>query len=123
MPTLAELTDATCPKTDGLSFLPTLLGKSGQRVHSHLYWEYRNQTAVRMQQWKTYRGGNGDWELYDLSNDVEEKSNIASNHPDVLKQLIAYAEEAHEPVKKGQVFDRAVIQKDRRQAPHNRKPQ
>ena len=121
MPTLAELANASSPKTDGLSFLPTLLGKSGQRSHAYLYWEYRNQTAVRMQQWKACRGGNGDWELYDLSNDVQEKSNIAADRPDILKQLIGYAEDAHEPVKKGQVFDRAVIQKDRRQAPHNRK--
>ena len=73
-----------------------------------------------MQQWKAYRGGNGEWEMYDLSNDIEEKSNIASNHPDILAQLIGYAEDAHEPVKRRQVFDRTVIQKDRRQAPHNR---
>ena len=121
MPTLAEVTDATSPKTDGLSFLPTLLGKSGQRSHSYLYWEYRGQRAVRMQKWKAYRGSKNRWELYDLSNDLEEKRNIASDHPDILNQLTGYAEHAHQPVQKGQVFDRAVIQKDRRQAPHNRK--
>lgn len=122
MPTLAAATNAKSPKTDGLSFLPTLLGKPDQQTHLHLYWEYRNQKAVRMNQWKAYRVGDGKWELYDLTSDVEEKHNIAAGHPDVLKQLTDYAEEAHEPVKRGEVFDRAVIQKDRRQAPHNRKP-
>lgn len=61
-----------------------------------------------------------DWERYDLSIDIQEKRNIASDYPDILKQLTGYAEDAHQPVRKGQIFDRAVIQKDRRQAPHNR---
>ncbi len=122
MPTLAELTNVTSPKTDGLSFLPTLLNKPGQKTHSHLYWEYGKQRAVRQQQWKAYRGGSGEWELYDLSSDIEEKRNIAAEHPSLLEQLSNYAEDAHVPIRRGEVFDRAVIQKDRRQAPHSRKP-
>lgn len=122
MPTLAEVTNATSPKTDGLSFLPTLLDQPDQQTHSHLYWEYGRQRAVRMNQWKAYRGGGGTWELYDLSADLEEKHNVADNHLDILDQLTKYAKEAHQPVRPGEVFNRAVIQKDRRQAPHNRKP-
>ena len=122
MPTLAELTDSPSPKTDGLSFLPTLLNKPGQQTHSHLYWEYGKQKAVRMKQWKAYKGGNGKWQLYDLATDLEEKQDIAANHPEILDQLKAHAREAHEPLRPGKVFDRSIIQKDRRQAPHNRKP-
>jgi arylsulfatase A-like enzyme len=120
MPTLAELTNTACPRTDGVSFLPSLVGKAEQQTHSYLYWEYGKQRAVRMNQWKAYDGGNVEWELYDLSNDIEEKHDVAGEHPGVLKQLIGYAQEAHEPIRPGKVFDRAVIQKDRRQAPHNR---
>ncbi|MFC1757152.1 arylsulfatase [Planctomycetota bacterium] len=123
MPTLAELTNSPSPKTDGLSFLPTLLRKPDQQTHSHLYWEYGKQRAVRMKKWKAYRGRNGNWELYDLSNDIEEKQDISADHPNILKQLTSYAQNAHEPIKPGKVFDRDVIEKDRRQAPHNRKPE
>ncbi|QDV25813.1 arylsulfatase [Aureliella helgolandensis] len=122
MPTLAELTGATSPQSDGLSFLPTLLGKSRQQTHSHLYWEYGNQTAVRMNQWKAMRRGGGDWELYDVSHDTEEKRDIGADHPYILKQLVTYALESHEPVNGGGVYDRKLIEKDRRQAPHNRRP-
>jgi arylsulfatase A-like enzyme len=121
MPTLAEISHSDCPPTDGLSFLPTLLGKNFQKRHEYLYWEYGTQTAVRMKQWKAYKKGKA-WELYDLSNDIEEKRNLAADRPQVLKQLIAHAEVAHEQVKPGKVYDRQLIEKDRRQAPHNRKP-
>ncbi|WP_166831741.1 arylsulfatase [Thalassoroseus pseudoceratinae] len=120
MPTLAKMTAATCPETDGISFLPTLLGQSGQQQHPYLYWEYRKQQAVRMNQWKSYRSGNGKWELYDLSKDIEEKHNVAKEYPKVLQKLIALAKDAHEPARVGQVFNRSLIQKDRRQAPHGR---
>lgn len=121
MPTLAELTDTTCPETDGVSFLPTLLDEKGQETHQTLYWEYGNQRAVRKDQWKAYRAAKADWELYDLSSDVEEKNNVADEHPGVLKQLVEYASEAHEPVRPGKVYDRSLTQKDRRQAPHHRR--
>lgn len=120
MPTLSELTDATCPKTDGLSFLPTLLNKDSQQKHPHLYWEYQGQTAVRMNEWKAYKARKGKWELYRLSDDVEEKNNIAEAHPEVLKQLVAIAKESHEPIKPGEIYQRDLVNKDHRQAPHQK---
>ena len=64
MPTLADLAGATknLPKTDGLSLVPTLLGKSGQQKHEFLYWEAASATqtvtqqAVRWGDWKAIRG-------------------------------------------------------------------
>src|SRR5690606_16194264 len=44
--------------TDGISFLPTLLGDQDQDSHEFLYWEfpaYGGQQAVRMGQWKGLR--------------------------------------------------------------------
>lgn len=120
MPTLAEITNATSPETDGLSFLPTLLDQPHQRTHGHLYWEYANQTAVRMNQWKALRRKVDDWELYDLSKDMEEKDDVAFKHPEILQQMVTLALEAHRPVERGEVFDRKLIQRDRQQAPHNR---
>ena len=120
MPTVAELVRADCPRTDGLSFLPTLLGHNGQKLHEYLYWEYGNQKAVRMHQWKAYTKGKV-WELYDLCRDIEEQHDLAKEHPRTLEQLISLAEAAHEPIRPGEVYDRDIIEKDRRQAPHKRK--
>ncbi len=81
-------------KTDGLSMLPELLGQSNQQEHEFLYWEfpsYGGQVAIRMGDYKVVRLNlsNNDTptlELYNLKNDPEERNNIASNHPDILKK-------------------------------------
>jgi arylsulfatase A-like enzyme len=119
MPTLADLSKSDCPKTDGLSFLPTLQNTPGQKQHDYLYWEYGGQTAVRMGTWKAYRSKKG-WELYDLSKDIEEKHNLAKEQPAVLKQLVAHATAAHEPMRGGEIFEQGLIEKDRMQSPSMR---
>ena len=83
MPTLAELSGAKVPNTiDGISFLPTLLGKGNQKQHDFLYWEYEKQIAVRKDNWKLYRQNpKSGWKLYDLSTDTMEKKDLASEHP------------------------------------------
>lgn len=120
MPTLAALTQSKSPKTDGLSFLPTLLGKPGQAEHEYLYWEYQGQTAVRARNWKAYHSRNGDWELYNLANDIEEQNNLADTEPGTLSRLTTYAKIAHEPVRAGKIYNRTLTEKDHRQAPHQR---
>jgi len=122
MPTLADAVNAKCPKTDGLSILPTLLGKQGQQQHEYLYWEYGGQTAVRMNHWKAYKNRKSDWELYDLSQDVEEKNNLAKSNEATVDRMVEYAHQAHEPVRPGVVYNRELMRKDPRQAPHQRKP-
>ena len=120
LPTFAELTGVEVPKdTDGLSLVPELLGREAagrqQPQHRYLYWEIGNQTAVRIGQWKAYRKGSeqAPWQLYDLSKDVGETTNLAAQHPDVLAQLKAFAAEAHRPMPYGEVYDRALVEKDR----------
>lgn len=120
MPTLADLTDSTCPHTDGISFLPALLNEPDQEEHAYFYWEYGTQKAVRADEWKAYFSPKTKWELYDLSRDIEEKKNIAADHPDVLKRLIGLAAEAHLPVVNGTVYDESLVEKDRRQSPSYR---
>ena len=120
MPTLSEIAKADCPKTDGLSILPALLGKGEQKEHKYLYWEYVGQTAVRYNNWKAYKSKKGTWELYDLSKDIEEKLNVAKENQETLNKLIAFAKEAHEPIKPGKIYDRSLTDKDHKQAPHSR---
>ncbi|HRF19475.1 MAG TPA: sulfatase-like hydrolase/transferase, partial [Chitinophagaceae bacterium] len=56
MATFAELTKQQLTTTDGISFLPELLGKATiQKKHPYLYFEYPEnggQVAIRMGKWK-----------------------------------------------------------------------
>ena len=120
MPTLAGISGANSPKTDGLSLLPTLTGEGEQEQHDHLYWEYLGQTAVRMKNWKAYKAKKGDWKLFDLSQDIEENDDLAKEKPEILKQLVALSGSSHQPIKPGKIYRRDLIEKDRKQAPHGR---
>jgi len=101
MPTLAELAGAKPPDNiDGISIVPTLLGEQvagrKQKNHEFLYWEYRDQIAVRMGDWKAIQPGkNKEFELYDLSRDIGEENNIEAEHPEILSEMKAYAKQAH----------------------------
>jgi arylsulfatase A-like enzyme len=130
MPTLAELAEMECPdEIDGLSFLPELMGPDragrSQKKHEYLYWEYGGQIAVRRQNWKAYKPTDGAWELYDLDQDIEEKHDIASQHPELLDSMKAYAQEAHKPHIRGQILDVDLCRKDHTQTkkplPHEKR--
>lgn len=119
LPTLAELTGAKAPSDiDGISFLPELLGNTAkQDKHEFLYWEYGQQTAVRMSNWKAIQPKkNADWELYDLNNDISETKSIAKKHSDILARMKQYAVDSHIPVESGVYLDpnQTRHQKDRK---------
>jgi arylsulfatase A len=104
LPTFSDISGASIPnKIDGVSILPTLLGKNGQKKHDYLYWEFHEQggkQAVRKDNWKAVRlnvkkDSNGPIELYDLSKDPSEMNDIASSHPEIVKQMATYMKEAH----------------------------
>lgn len=94
--TACEVAGTTTPAVgDGISYLPTLLGKSGsQRKHPYLYWEFHEQggkRAVRVGSWKMIqfnvaRSARGRIEVYDLAADPNERNDIASRHPDKVAQ-------------------------------------
>ncbi|HUT11368.1 MAG TPA: arylsulfatase [Thermoguttaceae bacterium] len=91
MPTLAELANvsAEVPEDiDGISIVPTLLGKGEQKRHEYLYWASGNR-AVRMGQWKGL-GSPGKLALYDLSSDIGEENDLAAEHPDIVEKLADY---------------------------------
>lgn len=104
MPTFAELAGAQCPTTDGISMAPTLLGKGVQKQHDHLFWEFYEgggKQAVLKGQWKgirlnTLRKPDGPIELYDISRDISEQRNLASEHPDIIASMARIMKEEHE---------------------------
>ncbi len=87
LPTCAELLGEQPPQgIDGLSMLPTLLGRPDQqKVHDHLYWELNGQQAVRMGDWKALRlKPNQKIQLFNLKADIGEKNDVADRHPDIV---------------------------------------
>ena len=73
---------------DGISFKPTLLGEEGQQEHEFLYWEFHetNMMGLRMGNWKMVVNA-GNCLLYDLSTDLHEDHNVASQYPDIVKKM------------------------------------
>jgi arylsulfatase/uncharacterized sulfatase len=55
--------------------------------------EMFNNTAIWMGDWKAVRNfqpvGDGKWHLFNITNDIGENTDLASQHPEILKKLIS----------------------------------
>ncbi|OYW27156.1 MAG: hypothetical protein B7Z47_06930 [Chthoniobacter sp. 12-60-6] len=75
---------------DGVNLIPQLRESDGNRLHDHLFWRVGARAALRQDHWKLVRmsprQGDG-WELYDLSRDVAESTNLAATQPMELQRL------------------------------------
>ena len=105
MATLAELTGQKLVDTDGISFLPTLLGQHDrQKKHEWLYFEFPEkggQVAVRMGKWKGVRteirkDRNAAWQIFDLSTDPYETRDIAAQQPELVKKFAEIQQREHQ---------------------------
>lgn len=101
LPTLAELGGAqNPPNIDGVSLVPTLLGQGEQQQHEWLYWEFHEGgffQAIRAGKWKALRRNQADVQLYDLELDPHEDRDIAAEHPEVVKEMVARFDNARTP--------------------------
>ncbi len=113
LPTALELAGRPVPPhTDGISIVPTLLGRGEQKAHEFLYWElprYDSKTgefrkeiprqAVRMGDWKAVRPEpDGALELYNLKTDPGETTNVAASNPEVMARIDEFLKRArYEP--------------------------
>lgn len=108
LPTACEIAGVEAPDDiDGISYLPTLLGKSDeQKKHDYLYWastEGETSVGIRQGKWKLVKykpkkqkgkgqatpaeGAPEDWRLYDLSTDIGEENDLAAAHPEIVERL------------------------------------
>ncbi len=99
LPTTAEIAGAKTPDAiDGISILPTLLGKPQETADRFLYWELlekKFEQAVRWRNWKAVRYDmEKTFELYDLATDVGEQHDVAANHPEVVAHIDEYLKTA-----------------------------
>ncbi len=120
LPTFAKLAGAEVSKDriiDGLDIWPLMSGTEGAKTphdRFYYYWAFGLE-AIRSGPWKLhlpheyrtlggeaggkdgkpvpYKNAKTDLALYNLENDVGEKTNVAEQNPDVVKKLLALAEE------------------------------
>lgn len=119
LPTFAKLAGAEVPKDriiDGLNIWPLMSGVEGAKTphdRFYYYWNFGLE-AVQSGSWKLhlpheyrslagepgkdgkpgpYKTAKTELALYNLENDVGEKTNVADQNPEVVKKLLALAEE------------------------------
>lgn len=103
MPTLADLANTESPKCDGLSMLPTWLGRKGQEEHTHLYWEFHERDgrqAIRKGDWKLvklhcFSPTKTTFELYNIKNDPGETNNLIQQEPAIVTDLVTLLKQEH----------------------------
>ena len=105
MATLAELVHQKTNATDGISFLPELMGNAkDQQKHPYIYFEYPEnggQLAIRMGNWKgvkldVKKHPEKKWQLFNLQTDRNETTDISEKYPDLIKQFELIVKKEHQ---------------------------
>ena len=73
---------------DGVDLIPYLNGTTSARPHEALFWRNGPNWAVRKGDWKLFSAGEHHW-LYDLTDDIGEKENMAKKRPDLVREILA----------------------------------
>ena len=89
-------------KLEGVNLLPYIKGEKTEPPHEALYWRFGQQIAIRKGDWKLVKapGGGADRgkpgaastegaQLYNLTKDIGEKTDLAAQEPEKVKELAA----------------------------------
>jgi predicted esterase len=91
VPTVLELAGAKphadAPSAPGKSLVP-LFSKDAGVEQPSLWWFHDGHKAVRMGKWKAVAPITEPWELYDLSTDRDESTDLAVTRKDKLDELV-----------------------------------
>ncbi len=90
LPTLLEIakTDQNRPAVAGESFVPLLQGTDWHRT-GPLYFQFRDNRAIRTEEWTLVEVDGAGWELFSTRTDAFENHNLAAHHPEVVATLAA----------------------------------
>lgn len=115
LPTFSRLASASLPAKrtiDGRDIWPLISGDTqAKSPHDAFFYYYRDQLqAIRVDRWKLHLERQVEIEqgtemiaprLYDLKSDVGETTDLMTDHPDVVKRLLALAEQARQDLGDG----------------------
>lgn len=98
LPTLAAIAGISAPKEiDGINIWPSIIEDRPLPEDRFLYWEFyekRFGQAVRWQNWKAVKNdADLPWELYDISSDLSETEDLASERKDIVDEIEAWIEQ------------------------------
>ena len=81
---------------DGISIVPTLLGKKQRKQHEYLYWEFHetDMMGVRWGDWKLVVKSGKSF-LYNLAEDPHEDNDLAAAHPDIVRRMVDFIRQEH----------------------------
>ena len=102
-PTLISLAGgSTSVSLDGIDFSPVLIDEGPAPEREGLYWEYHSRggmQAARLGDWKGLRvdahgAPDAPIQLFDLKNDPNETTDVASDHPGIVARIDAFMAES-----------------------------
>jgi len=115
-PTFLELAGAKYPAAgtnhlEGKNILTMLEGNAGNPNRTFC-WEHEGYRAIRQGKWKLVEAATpaSQWELYDITTDRTEAHDLASSHPEIVRDLIA---EYNQWAARCGVIDHSVLQSRR----------
>ena len=79
---------------EGVDLVPFVTDKKKGVPHETLFWRQGGKSGLRHGDWKIVRmggrksPGKSKWELYDLSKDLSEETNLAQSKPERLTELV-----------------------------------
>lgn len=79
-------------RPDGKSMIPLINGEVSATSDT-LYWEHEGGRAIRIGNWKMAALEGGPWELFDLSKDRTEVSDLSAMYPERVSEMNAAWEE------------------------------
>jgi len=107
MPTVMEISGASYPKThkgqaitpyEGESLVAAFKGKAAAR-QKPIFWQWAKGKAVMKGKWKLV-AWRDKWELFDMSRDKTETTDLSGKYPEIVTELKALHAEKLESMKK-----------------------
>lgn len=91
-PTLLDITGIEKPDSlilDGFNILPLLTGEDQSLARKEMYWEFRDEYAARVDNWKWIKSDrrenmNG---FFNLEDDIAERNDLTEKEPDALNMV------------------------------------
>ena len=104
-PTIVDLLNIKVPNQiqplDGISIVRLLDGEMKERPKPMGFWQYNGSNPINTNsgpsawndnRYKLVKTGPGKWELYDITADLSETTDVAATHPEIVERMKAELE-------------------------------